>query len=89
MRNQATAAGQVVVAGAVGVAKTNADLEVMLQALREELATMRTKIAGAEKRADDAQRIADGAEQRASAAQRAADAAEQRAVTAQYVVDTA
>ena len=88
-RNQATTAGQVAAAGAVGVAKTNADLEVMLDALREELATMKSKITGAEERADVAQRMADGAEQRADDARRAADAAEQRAVAAQCVADTA
>ena len=68
--------------------QTNADLEQMPQALRDKLAQMRNKIAGAEERASVAQKMADGAEQRASAAQRVADAVEQRAVAAQCVADT-
>ena len=48
---------------------------------------MRTKIQGAEQRADVAQRVADVAEQRADAARHAADAVEQRAVTAQNNAD--
>ena len=50
---------------------------------------MRTKIEGAEERANTAQRIADSAEKRANTAQYAADAAEQRAVAAQGDADAA
>ena len=57
--------------------------------LRNELHQMRTKIEGAEERANTAQRIADSAEQRANNAQYAADAAEQRAVAAQSDADVA
>ena len=57
--------------------------------LRDELQQMRTKITGAEKNANAAQRIVDSAEQRADSAQRRADAAEQRAVAAQDIADTA
>ena len=50
---------------------------------------MRTKIEGAEERANIVQRIADSVEQRANNAQYAADAAKQRAVTAQSDADAA
>ena len=50
---------------------------------------MRTKIQGAEQRAEATQRVADVAEQRADAAQHAADAAEQCAVAAQSNADAA
>ena len=55
--------------------------------LRNELHQMRTKIEGAEERANMAQRIADSTEQRANNAQYAADAAEQRAVATQSNAD--
>ena len=69
--------------GTTGVAQTNAGLEKMLVELRNELHQMRTKIEGAEERANTAQRIADSTEQRANDARNVADAAKQRAVTAQ------
>ena len=50
---------------------------------------MRTKIEGAEERANTAQRIADFVEQRANDAQNAADAAEQYAVATQSNADAA
>ena len=75
--------------GATGVAQTNAGLAKMVEELRHELHQMRTKIEGAEERANTAQRIADSAEQRANDAQYAADAAEQRAVAAQSNADAA
>ena len=75
--------------GATAVAQTNAGLDQMLHELRQELQNMRTKIQGAEQRADAAQRVADVAEQRADAAQHAADMAEQRAVAAQSNADAA
>ena len=50
-QNRAEAAGQDVAAGAAGVAKTNAGLELMVQKLREELQAKRTKITDAEERA--------------------------------------
>ena len=76
-------AGRIAVSGATSVAQTNAGLEKMLVELRNELHQMRTKIEGAEQRANTAQRIADSAEQHANNAQYAADAAEQHAVAAQ------
>ena len=82
-------AGRIAVLGATGVAQTNASLEKMLVELRNELHQMRTKIEGAEERANTAQRIADSAEQRANDARNAADAAEQRAVAAQSNADAA
>ena len=82
-------AGRIAVSGATGVAQTNAGLEKMVAELRQELHQMRTKIEGAEQRANTAQRIADSAEQRANNAQYAADAAEQRAVAAQSDADAA
>ena len=54
-QNRAEAAGQDVAAGAAGVAKTNAGLELMVQELREELQAKRTKITDAEERASIAQ----------------------------------
>ena len=48
--------------GAPGVAQTNAGLAKMVEELRQELHQMRTKIEGAEERANTAQRIADSAE---------------------------
>ena len=75
--------------GAAGVAQTNAGLAKMVEELRQELHQMRTKIEGAEERANTAQRIADSTEQRANTAQYAADVAEQRAVAAQSDADAA
>ena len=86
---KAQEAGRIAVSGAIGVAQTNAGLEKMVAELRQELHQMRTKIEGAEQRANTAQRIADSAEQRANNAQYAADAAEQRAVAAQSDADVA
>ena len=57
--------------------------------LQHELHQMRTKIEGAEQRANTAQRIADSTEQRANNAQYATDAAEQRAIATQSDVDVA
>ena len=74
--------------GATGVAQTNAGLEKMVAELRHELHQMKTKIEGAEQRANTAQRIADSTEQRANDAQYAADAVEQRAVAAQSDANT-
>ena len=71
------------------MAQTNAGLNQMLQELRQELQQMRTKIQGAEQRADAAQRVANVVEQRADAARHAADMAEQRAVAAQSNADAA
>ena len=76
-------ARRIAVLGATGVAQTNAGLEKMLVELRNELHQMRTKIEGAEERANMAQCIADSAEQRANNAQYVADAAVHRAVTTQ------
>ena len=75
--------------GATGVAQTNASLEKMLVELRNELHQMRTKIEGAEERANTAQRITDSTEQRANNAQYVADTAEERAVSAQSDADAA
>ena len=50
--------------GATGVVQTNASLEKMVAELRYELHQMRTKIEGAEQRANTAQRIADSIQQR-------------------------
>ena len=86
---KAQEAGRIAVSGAAGVAQTNAGLAKMVEELRHELHQMRTKIEGAEERANTAQRIADSAEQRANDAQYAADAAEQRAVAAQSNADAA
>ena len=86
---KAQEAGRITVSGATGVAQTNAGLEKMVAALRQELHQMRMKIEGAEESANTAQRIADAAEQRANNAQYAADAAEQRAVAAQSDADVA
>ena len=65
----------IAVLGATGVAQTNAGLEKMLVELRNELHQMRTKIEGAEERANTAQRIANSAYLRANDARSAADAA--------------
>ena len=62
---KAQEAGRIAVSGAAGVAQTNAGLAKMVEELRHELHQMRTKIEGAEERANTAQRIADSAEQRA------------------------
>ena len=86
---KAEQAGRIAVLGATGVAQTNAGLTKMVEELRHELHQMRTKIEGAEQRANTAQRIADSAEQHANNAQYAADAAEQRAVAAQSDADAA
>ena len=75
--------------GAIGVAQTNAGLEKMVVELRHKLHQMRTKIEGAEERANTAQHIADSIEQRASDAQYTADAAEQCAIAAQSNADAA
>ena len=75
--------GRIVVIGSTGVAQINAGLEKMVAEIRHELHEMKTKIEGAEKRANTAQRIADSAEQRVNNAQSAADAAEQHAVATQ------
>ena len=48
--------------GATGVAQTNVGLGKMLVELRNELHQMRTKIKGAEERANMAQRIANSVE---------------------------
>ena len=69
--------------GATSVAQTNGGLEKMLVELRNELHQMRTKIEGAEERANMAQRIIDSTEQRANDVRNASDAAEQRAIAAQ------
>ena len=82
-------AGRITVSGAPGVAQTNAGLTKMVEELRHELHQMRTKIEGAEQRANMAQRIADSAKQRANNAQYAADATEQRAVATQSDADAA
>ena len=63
---KAQEAGRIAVSGATGVAQTNTGLEKMLVELRNELHQMRTKIEGAEERANTAQRIADSAELRAN-----------------------
>ena len=86
---KAQEAGRIAESGAAGVAQTNVGLAKMVEELRHELQQMRTKIEGAEERANTAQRIADSAEQRANTAQYAADAAEQRAVAAQSDADAA
>ena len=86
---KAQEAGRIAVSGATGVAQTNTGLEKMLVELRHKLHQMRTKIEGAEERANTAQRIADSTEQRANDARNAADVAEQRAVTAQSNADGA
>ena len=52
--------------GATGVAQTNASLEKMLVELHHELHQMRTKIEGAEERANMAQLIVDSTELRAN-----------------------
>ena len=75
--------------GATGVAQTNAGLEKMLVELHNELHQMRTKIEGAEERANTAQCITDFAGQCANDAQNAGDVAEQRTVAAQSNVDAA
>ena len=75
--------------GATGVAQTNAGLEKMLVELRNELHQMRTKIEGAEERANTAQRITDFAEQRANDAQNATATAKQRVVATQSNADAA
>ena len=67
--------GRIAVSGATGVAQTNAGLAKMVEELRHELHQMRTKIEGAEERANTAQRIADSTEQCAVAAQSDANAA--------------
>ena len=82
-------ARRIAVSVATGVAQTNAGLEKVLMELRNELHQMRTKIEGAEERANTAQRIADSTEQRANDAQYVADVAKQRAVTAQSNADAA
>ena len=51
---KAQEAGRIAVSGATGVAQTNAGLEKMLVELRHELHQMRTKIEGAEERANTA-----------------------------------
>ena len=86
---KAQEAGRIAVSGAAGVAQTNVGLAKMVEELRHELQQIRTKIEGAEERANITQRIADSAEQRANTAQYAADAAEQRAVAAQSDADAA
>ena len=86
---KAQEAGRIAVLGATGVAQTNASLQKMLVELRNELHQIRTKIEGAEERANTTQRIADSAEQRANDAQNVADAAEQHAVAAQSNADAA
>ena len=73
---KAQEAGRITVSGATGVAQTNAGLEKMVAELRQELHQMRTKIEGAEERANAAQHIADSAEQHANNAQYATDVAE-------------
>ena len=79
---KAQEARRIAVSGATGVAQTNAGLEKMVAELCHELHQMKTKIKGAEQRANTAQRIADSTEQRANNARYAADAVEQRAVAA-------
>ena len=86
---KAQEAGRIAVLGAAGVAQTNAGLAKMVEELRQELHQMRTKIKGAEERANTVQRIADSTEQHANTAQYTADAAEQRAVAAQSDADAA
>ena len=86
---KAQEAERIAMSGATGVAQTNADLEKILVELRNELHQMRTKIEGAEERANTAQRIADSAEQCANDAGNVADAVEQRAVPAQSNADAA
>ena len=61
--------------GIAGVAQTNVGLAKMVEELRHELQQMRTKVEGAEGRANTAQRIIDSAEQRAMAAQSDVDVA--------------
>ena len=75
---KAQEAGRIAVSGAAGVAQTNVGLAKMVEELRHELQQMRTKIEGAEERANTAQRIADSAKQRAVAAQSDADAAKEK-----------
>ena len=65
---KAQEAGRITVSGAAGVAQTNAGLAKMVEELQQELHQMRTKIEGAEERANTAQRIADSAEQCANTA---------------------
>ena len=59
---KAEQAGHITVLGAIGVAQTNAGLTKMVEELWHELHQMRTKIEGAEERANTAQRIADSIE---------------------------
>ena len=54
--------GRIAVSGATTVAQTNAGLEKMVAELRHALHQMRTKIEGAEERANTAQRITDSTE---------------------------
>ena len=79
----------IAVSDATGVAQTNASLEKMMAELRHELHQMKTKIEGAEQRANTAQGITDCAEQRANNAQYATNAAKQCAVAAQSDADVA
>ena len=73
---KAEQARQIAVSGTTSVAQTNAGLTKMVEELWRELHQMRTKIKGAEQRANTAQRIADSAEEHANNAQYATDAAE-------------
>ena len=51
---KAQEAGRIAMLGAIGVAQTNAGLEKMVVELRHKLHQMRTKIEGAEERANTA-----------------------------------
>ena len=75
---KAQEAGQIAVSGVTGVAQTNAGLEMMVAELWQELHQMKSKIEGAEERANTTQRITDSAEQRAVAAQGDVDAAKEK-----------
>ena len=75
--------------GATGVAQTIVGLEKMLVELCNELHQMRTKIEGAEERANTAQCIADSTEQRANDARYASDIAKQCAIVTQSNADAA
>ena len=59
---KAKEARRIAVLGATGVAPTNAGLEKMVAELRQELHPMRTRIEGAEERANTAQHVADSTE---------------------------
>ena len=75
---KAQEAGRIAVSGAAGVAQINVGLAKMVEELRHELQQMRTKIEGAEERANTAQRIADSAEQRAVVTQSDANVAKEK-----------